>query len=433
MDDGYYFIRPMHKLDYGLYIDNGDVKLTYIGTSNTLASAPEKARWTIEYIDGGYVFKCAGSNVRTLQPFAGVASNNSIVNATLYDSTAEYQKWSANPITPVPEGVLLYDVVTGVIVESIKHIALGQTKQLSDLGILPAVYSLATLDQTVEWESQYPAMVDVNEHTGAITGEGLTGGNQNYAVITAISPHCSAAGSYQVQCSDNEFFGVQNYFDEDTFRYMQSPPLVEYIPNAVRFVDVAYYNLFGITFHSDADPTKDRISGIVACNANGICSANYGCQSNCKDHHKNVTRIYEVYRENIARCNNEITVFWTNYPGGVYCDNPAYSCVADGSMASVKNYYPFIHVKWLAGDNWGELEACMAITLAHETADQHPGYVENNGGCVMDQYNIQDTSAMREFYLDVISGRKFAFCESCRNILENYANEEQLNFWDWVS
>lgn len=215
VDDGYYFIRPMHKLDYGLYIDNGDVKLTYIGTNNTLASAPEKARWTIEYIDGGYVFKCAGSIARTLQPFAGVAANNSITNATAYDSTAEYQKWLANPITPVPIGCLIYDLGTGKTFDIPRRgIRPGQTLSITDLNLTFAFYSANDISQTATWTSSSPGVATVNSTTGAVTG---VANGQATITATKMQGGVSCSYSFELVVSPLPISGYELEYDPESW------------------------------------------------------------------------------------------------------------------------------------------------------------------------------------------------------------------------
>ena len=57
---GFYHIRPMHKLDYALYLDGADVKLKNIGTAGNITSENANARWTIEYIDGDMCLKMLG-------------------------------------------------------------------------------------------------------------------------------------------------------------------------------------------------------------------------------------------------------------------------------------------------------------------------------------------------------------------------------------
>lgn len=434
---GLYSIRPMHKLDMGLSAPSSDVRLTEIGTTDSLSGVATNSRWKIYYSGSGYVLQCEGSTARTLAPFSNVEIVDALVSALAYSSTTAVQHWTFTKITSPPSGVLFYDKVTGKAVTSRKFVAEGQTKKFKDLGLDVAVYSANSLVQTVTWVSSTPTYVRVNQDSGDITGVSAS----HYTTIQAICTDGSASGSYVVECKDASYFGFRHYFDADTFGYDTTNALVYHIPQAVRFVDEAYYRMFGVMFHSSINPTVDNISGVHGCQVSGACT-DERCGGNCNSHHKNTTRVACALYTNDARELNDITVLWSDYETFTYCEYTASGHQTRNELALVVKNWPVIHIMRLLGNNENQLEACMAINLAHETAhcfnfSDWDGYLNgdhvdvpvNEGawGCVMEEYEAIYHDLTYEYYVDVLTGEEEAFCDLCQGNIANRLSIENLD------
>ena len=439
LSGGLYSIRPMHKLDMGLSAPSSDVRLTEIGTTDSLSGIATNSRWKIYYSGSGYVLQCEGSAARTLAPFSNVTIVDALVSALAYSSTTAVQHWTFTRIDSPPSGVLFYDKVTGKAVTSRKFVAEGQTKKFKDLGLDVAVYSANSLVQTVTWVSSTPTYVRVNQDSGDITGVSAS----HYTTIQAICTDGSASGSYVVECKDASYFGFRHYFDADTFGYDTTDALVNHIPQAVRFADEAYYRMFGVMFHSSINPTVDNISGVHECDANGACSNGSGCGTDCEeDHHKNTTRVAGELYSNDSRARNDITVLWSNYAADTYCHYYAMDHQTRNELALVVNNWPIIHIMRLLGNNENQLEACMAINLAHETMHcfnyldtegydnpEHVDVAASAGawGCVMEEYEGTHHGLTYDYYVGVLRGEKEAFCELCQEQIANRISIENLD------
>lgn len=419
VDDGYYFIRPMHKLDYGLYIDEGDVKLTYIGTNNTLASAPEKARWTIEYIDGGYVFKCAGSNVRTLQPFAGVASNNSIVNATLYDSTAEYQKWLVNPITPTPKGMLLYNIVNDKAIDDptmhTVYVGVGQTKTVEQLFLAVGVYSTGFLSQDIELSLGSNSIAAVNTNTNAVAG--IAPGTTTLTITS--SEDTSISRTISLKVTDNTFH-IKHYYDSSF-----STNKTAFLDEAVAFTDHAYAKMFSVSFRQIGNPTMDTVTGISSCpvGATGHCTDNQCGSPHCKD----VFRICEELLES-RTVDNMIPVLWTHRDAGFYCNSTAGDLTYGENVyaTTVNSKFSILMMRQNASTDNANI-SFMSIVLAHEIAHafgfednyDRNSHKDDDWQCVM-EYTHSEEDARWEFFQQVLLFEDDAFCEDCKEDIADY-------------
>lgn len=434
---GYYSIRPMHKLDMGLNADTSDVNLIEIGTVDSTVNVTANARWTITFHTNGYVFKRGGSNARTLSPYANLTSENAMIVAAAYSANEATHRWTLQKLTSVPEGVLIYDMATGTLIAEPIRVGLGQTRPFFDLEIEAAVYSPNTINQTVIWQTVQSGPVSVNENTGTITGNALTGVNQS-VTITANSRYCSASGSYQVQCLDVEYFGFKNFYDSVTFGYGTTNVYANYIQDAVRFVKETYGDQFGVIFYMPNEPAINTIYNLRQCDPNVPCNSNNGCSKNCSQHHKNVGVISNAFLSESVRAYNEISVLWMDFEENVFCDLDPEHSVFTNTLAVVYKNRPVIQIMKVSGNNIDEKKACMAITLAHETAhcfclSDAEGYESkthqessyNNGGCVMDQFGSPDDA--KDFYNAILEEDQNAFCEKCCDFLQTQMNEDSLN------
>ena len=168
--DGYYSIRPMHKLNMGLDVTGTNVDIFNIGTTDTVAGVASYARWTISYITSGYVLQRGGSSTYTLSLESDSTSSGTNICAQSYSGYTR-QKWTFEPLGFSPAGVLLYNTETqGIVTNPTKYIAPGSTLTLSQLKLSAAVYSTSTISQTFTWSTSNSSIATVNSSNGTVTG-----------------------------------------------------------------------------------------------------------------------------------------------------------------------------------------------------------------------------------------------------------------------
>ena len=170
LDEGYYSIRPMHKLDMGLNYDVGGINITSIGTIDSLLAITYDNRWKIGYETNGCVFMANGSQSWTLYPSGGSsAAGTSIVGRTYSSSNTAFQ-WTLERITNIPDQIHIYNTETGSAEDNTVHtIRPGQTLTLADLGIGVGVTSSNSNDQSITWSSDDTQIASVNSSTGTVT------------------------------------------------------------------------------------------------------------------------------------------------------------------------------------------------------------------------------------------------------------------------
>ena len=178
--NGYYVIRPMHNQNMALHAKNGVSDVTTIGYNNTLAGVPAENRWTIEYLNGGYVFKCQGSSSQALR----FSSNypGATVYTGAYNSSYNAFKWYFEASPTIAPQVLLLDTQTGESVSSVSRaIVRGQSATPTDLG-LTASYTCSYHNScAISWGSASPSVVSIDPNTGKMTAVA----NSGSSVITA--------------------------------------------------------------------------------------------------------------------------------------------------------------------------------------------------------------------------------------------------------
>ena len=105
---GYYSIRPMHKLDMGLECLGTYVDIFEMGTSDNLEDIPDEMRWTIEE-EIGYIIKNAAFGDYVLQTQnSSTALDAEIVLAA--DTGRDGCIWGLVKYTSNISGVILYDL-----------------------------------------------------------------------------------------------------------------------------------------------------------------------------------------------------------------------------------------------------------------------------------------------------------------------------------
>ena len=171
LGSGKYSFRPMHKLNMGMIYSSGNACISNIGTTDTLSGVADVGEWTIDRdLQSGLIIKNKGLDGRILQYGTSSGFATTIIGFP-YNSSKDY--WSEEKINNAPSGIILYDSITNVnIAGSYKFINVGENKTLSQLNIIPTVYSPVSISQTVTWylNNASEHKVNVNDSTGEITG-----------------------------------------------------------------------------------------------------------------------------------------------------------------------------------------------------------------------------------------------------------------------
>lgn len=155
--DGMYTIRPYHKLDMCLYsygANNYSYIRKYTKDGSTDQNDPDYViagyRWSIEYINGGYVIKNNGESASTLQIENGSTAQNAQARTQAYANSANC-RWTFSIIYNPKSGVILYDTKEQKqITPSSKTLYLAPEEELSlaGLGVCAAMYSPTKINQT---------------------------------------------------------------------------------------------------------------------------------------------------------------------------------------------------------------------------------------------------------------------------------------------
>ena len=174
LGNGYYSIRPMHKLDMGLHAGGtmgSSVDIVSIGTSDTLSSVASLGRWGVSPTADGssYFINHVGTGSLGMTMDGYYPSVGMGVITDISSDTQGFFKWSLIKVEDPPSGAILYDTSIGCPNTSSRHINVGEMKSLSDLNLLPVSYSGSTITTEFKWEST-DSCVTVNYDTGAITG-----------------------------------------------------------------------------------------------------------------------------------------------------------------------------------------------------------------------------------------------------------------------
>ena len=216
LDDGYYSIRPMHKLDMGLDVTKSNVDIYYISTNDSFAGVQSYARWTISNDLGVYYLKNNDLALSLETP-----SNNVVnVNVQTY-SRALSQTWILEPVTSIEPGVLLYNSSTGycLSVHQTKWIAPEQTKTMSQLSFAAAAYAHDDIDQTFFWFSSNSKIASVDNSTGTVTGVSpgsvtITGSKHGKSISYTLNVTEIANGTYYLKNAE-----TGRYMDVDAISY----------------------------------------------------------------------------------------------------------------------------------------------------------------------------------------------------------------------
>ena len=205
---GYYVIRPLHNQNMALHARNGVSDVTTIGYNDTLSGVPAENRWTIEYLNGGYAFKCQGDNSQSLR--CSTTHPGSSVYTGAYSSMIY---WVFESVSSVSTQFYILDRGTGEISTDVtRYVAAGETATLSDLEIA-AAFVTSDAVPSISWESYAPSKASVNSQTGAVTG--IVEGE-----AVTITARCTFRGvsytkSYTVYVAEEDVpvMRIRHYYD----------------------------------------------------------------------------------------------------------------------------------------------------------------------------------------------------------------------------
>ena len=196
LGNGYYSIRPIHKLDMGLHAAGtmgSSVDIVTIGTNDTLNDVPPHCRWGISLTSDGYCYfiNHIGTSSLGMAMDGQTASIDMGVITDISSETQGYFKWMLEEVNDLPSGAKLYDTSTGNVVTTPRNISVGETKSLSDLNLLPIGYSFGINSGNFQWESD-DSTITVNRNTGAVTGVSvgtatITGTYNHYGTYYDVS------------------------------------------------------------------------------------------------------------------------------------------------------------------------------------------------------------------------------------------------------
>lgn len=174
LGNGNYSVRPLHKMDMGLHVSSINVDIYNIGDVDTSAEINNAAEWTIEWYRTGYLFKNKGQQTVlttfTMQTNDGSMEAGETIISFTDTAPYQYSRWSLERISSPPIGVIMYDTVSGLPVQTIhKYIAPEEFSYLENMGVeietYPVVYQYGMFDFSASNEN-----VDVHTITGALTG-----------------------------------------------------------------------------------------------------------------------------------------------------------------------------------------------------------------------------------------------------------------------
>lgn len=224
VSNGYYVIRPLRDLSTVLAADSGAYVAT-LDASTTDSSIGTAQKFQIACNSFGYYFQRAGSSSYTMQPINAYA-NNSMLYFGAWSSSLSCH-WELERIY----GVFLRDSSTKEILlpSTTKYIKVGETYELSDLGISREYYGSAT---NGTWTSSGTSIVSTYANTGDLTARST---GQATITNTMTLNGVTYSASYIVKSSEILMSGYELDYEPELWNdNMQGEDFVEY-PNCYSY------------------------------------------------------------------------------------------------------------------------------------------------------------------------------------------------------
>ena len=217
LSHGMYSIRPMSILSMGLGYDEEEYGvLIDIGSADTYEAVGEYARWSIVADGGLYKVLLDGNYNLTLQLDRAFTSCGTSIVLDVDDEMTP-SGWNFIEVAEPPEGVVIYHTTyESASINDFRRVDENMVKSLSDLHILPVVYSPNTNSQDIVWTSDNSSLVPVNSLSGTITTYNLSGcakitgtvtiGSSVYTVVIRIEVSNLNQGRYFIENSEYKTF-----------------------------------------------------------------------------------------------------------------------------------------------------------------------------------------------------------------------------------
>ena len=175
LGNGYYSIRPLHKMDMGLHFTDNNVDIYEIGSTDTNSAIPDASKWTIEWRGGGYIIKNSGktgtipSSILMVSRYSREPGETVILSAGFATETI-FLIWTLHKIETPPVGMIVYDTISGAPMTAVNlDVAVNNTKKLKNLGFEISTYPQIYYDGMLTWDSVYDN-VEINGNTNSIKG-----------------------------------------------------------------------------------------------------------------------------------------------------------------------------------------------------------------------------------------------------------------------
>ena len=446
LGDGNYSIRPMHKLNMGLDNTNGDIDLWTIGETDTSNTVPDYAVWKVFYKDTGYILQSGDITEFAIKRPTNEA-NDVRVTGEPYSPTDTSFRWVVATATSPGSGIVFYDTNTHSLctTPSTRHIEMGQSETLADMGLIVSVYSPYTNSQLLAWQVTDASVLSVGYHTGTLTG------SSRCDTTVTVKPVNETIYSVMYNVSIEETIYIDNYYDTT----IQSQQIINNnIAEAVEFLNTVYRDEFNLHFVMSGapqlyvDPFFDECQYGTAdpCLWEAPPS---GCGTDCASHHKNVFRIADGML--VGWQPNHIVVKWSNFNDNIYCSGISknqhitkhcYALVTYKSTDAGELPQPAVQVLTIKGWGTQELGAYMCVNLAHEVAHvlgMNDAYDEESYGKEIAEAHVlfsNSDNKGREYcimslielgvYGGVANKGEDALCHYCTDILHGVIADDVL-------
>ena len=167
LGDGFYTIRPMHKPDMALTVENGNAVIKPADPQNA------QFKWEIYEYDLGIIIRHRGDTSQRL--YIAGDSTAAGANVCVGSNYSSNQKWSLIKITNPPEGAIIYrKSSSSVIANGHRWIAKDDfTAFFSDFDMAPTFYSPYTDSQDFTWTSSNPDIATVSPNGIGFVGKAV--------------------------------------------------------------------------------------------------------------------------------------------------------------------------------------------------------------------------------------------------------------------
>lgn len=179
LGNGYYTLRPMHFLTSGLSGENAIAKICDIGTTSSISAIDSTERWTIDYINGGYAFKCNGNDNQTLQIPYNSTDEGTSATVSYFTQATMADRWTIADADPVESALIVIDTLTNTIPTMPEcYVAPEETRTIEDMGIAISYVSELTNNQSFTFTLSSTSAEKISMGSNAQSITGIANGTQ---------------------------------------------------------------------------------------------------------------------------------------------------------------------------------------------------------------------------------------------------------------